>query len=214
MTSTEPIADFFDRECCAAVDAGASAVPGSAGVTAVLLDGLEEAGIQGLSVLEFGSGAGGLSRELIGRGAASVTGIDLSPMSVEHATAEASRAGLGERLHYRLGDGAETPLELFDAIVSQKVFCCYPQPERLMANTLPSARRVYALVLPQSRGIVGLIARAIVAVENVARRVRGDRFRAYVHDVRRIDAAIRAAGFERRLARRHWAWLVLVYTRS
>jgi len=213
MTSTEPIGDFFDRECCTAVDAGASALPGSAGVTAVLLGGLAEAGIQGMRVLELGSGAGALSRELIGRGAASVTGIDLSPMSVEHATKEAHSAGLAERLGYRVGDGAEVSLDAYDVVVSQKVFCCYPQPDRLLDNTLPAAGQVYALVLPESRGLVGAFARVVVAIENALQWLRRERFRAYVHDVEGIERRLVAAGFELRVARRHWTWLVLVFAR-
>lgn len=213
MTSTEPIAAFFDHECCAAVDAGASIVPGATGVTAVLLRALDEAGIRDLSVLELGSGAGALSRELVARGAARVMGIDLSPISVEHATKAGQAAGVSERLSYRVGDGAEVPLEAYDVVVSQKVFCCYPQPDRLLDNTLPAAGRVYALVLPDSRGPIGAFARLIVAIENAVQRLRRERFRGYVHDVQAIERRLAAAGFERRLAQRHWAWLVLVFAR-
>jgi len=213
MTATEPIADFFDRECCAAVDAGASVVPGAAGVTAVLLGGLDEVGVQGMRVLELGAGAGALSRELVGRGAASVAGLDLSPISVEHATKAAASAGLSERLSYSVGDGAEVPLEAYDVVVSQKVFCCYPQPDRLLDNTLPAAGRVYALVLPESRGPVGVFSRAIVATENALQWLRRERFRAYAHDVHAIERRLATAGFERQFARRHWAWLVLVFAR-
>jgi SAM-dependent methyltransferase len=211
---SQPIADFFDRECCAAVDAGASAVPGSRGVTAVLLDALTELGIRDRRVIELGSGAGALSRELVGRGAAHVTGFDLSPASVEHATAAAGAAGLADRLDYRIGDAALAQLEPLDVVVSQKVFCCYPMADQLLANTLPAAGQVYALVLPESRGPIGVVARLVVGIEGLLQRLHRDRFRAYVHDVRRVDAAIQAAGFERRVERRHWAWLVLAYSRG
>jgi SAM-dependent methyltransferase len=212
-TDTKPIADFFDRECCAAVDAGASAIPGSAGVTQVLLDALADARLVDATVLELGSGAGALSQEMIRRGAATVTGIDLSPASVEHANAAAARAGLSGVLNYQVGDASAVPLGEYDVVVSQKVFCCYPSPDQLLVNTLPAARAVYALVLPESRGLVGLIARLFVAIENGLDRIKRDPFRAYVHDVWRIEAWIRANGFERRLTHRHWAWRVLVYER-
>jgi SAM-dependent methyltransferase len=211
---SQPIADFFDRECCAAVDSGASPVPGSGGVTAVLLDALTELGIRDMRVIELGSGAGALSRALVGRGAAHVTGFDLSPASVEHATAAAGAAGLADRLDYRVGDAALAQLETRDVVVSQKVFCCYPGPDQLLANTLPAAGQVYALVLPESRGPVGLATRLIVGLESLLLRLRRDPFRAYVHDVRRVDAAIQSAGFERRVERRHWGWLVLAYSRG
>ncbi|MDP8904571.1 MAG: methyltransferase domain-containing protein [Chloroflexota bacterium] len=213
MTNTKPIAEYFDRECCAAVDAGGSPVPGAAGVTAILLDGLEGVGIAGRTVLELGCGDGSLSRALVGRGAAAVAGIDLSPMSVEHARAKATEAGLTDRLSYRIGDGAAAELGEHDALVSDKVFCCYPSPEQLLANSLPAARSIYALVLPESRGLIGVVSRLIVKAENALHRLRRNAFRAYVHDVRRIEERIQGAGFARRLARRHWGWLVLLYER-
>jgi SAM-dependent methyltransferase len=215
-TDTHQIAEFFDRECCAAVDPGASLLAGSAGVTAVLVNSLasEGEGLAGAAVLELGSGDGSLSRELVARGAARVDGLDLSPMSVEYATSAADRAGLSERLGYQVGDGALVALEASDVVVSQKVFCCYPRADQLLANTLPAARSIYALVLPESRGPAGLVSRILVAVENGWRRLRRDSFRAYVHDVREVDAVIRAAGFRPAPARRHWLWLVMVYSRS
>jgi SAM-dependent methyltransferase len=211
---TRPIADFFDRECCAELDAGASPLPGSTGVTELLVDALQDAGLAGRTVLEIGAGAGELSRRLLSSGALRGTGIDLSPQSVGSATASAERAGLADRLSYRVGDGAREQLEPHDVVVSQKVVCCYPSPDALLANTLPAARQVYALVLPESRGLIGLATRLVVSVENGMRRLARDGFRAYVHDVRRIDATIRAAGFEPRYRRRHWTWLVLVFARA
>ena len=211
---TGPIADFFDRECCAAADAGASLVPGSAGVTDALLSALDQAGLAGRTVLEVGSGAGALSRELVARGAQRVTGIDLSPQSVRSASAAATDAGLAERLSYRVGDGALEPLEEHDVVVAQKVICCYPSADRLLANTLRAAGRVYALVLPESRGLPGLLTRLVVSAEAVRNRLVGERFRAYVHDVPAVRSAIEAAGFRQVAEQRHWGWLVLVYARA
>jgi SAM-dependent methyltransferase len=212
--STDPIADFFDRECCAGADAGASLLPGSAGITELLLGALGDAGIRGHSVLELGSGAGALSRELLARGAGQVTGFDLSPESVHNSTAAAAEAGLGDRLSYRVGDAAREQLGVHDVVVSQKVVCCYPSPDELLANSLPATRQLYALVLPESRGWMGLALRLTVRLGNVLQALRRDAFRVYLHDVPTIDATIRRAGFRQRLAQRHWSWLLLVYERG
>ena len=212
--STEPIADFFDRECCATADSATSQIPGIDDVDRALVDALAEAGIAGGTVLELGSGDGTLSRELVGRGAAAVSGVDLSPVSVEHATTAAAAAGIGDRLRYQVGDASIAALVAHDTVVSERVFCCFPRPDGLLANTLPAARSIYALVLPESRGLAGLLTRFLVGVENTWRRLRREPFRAYVHDVRRIEQTILAAGFERRTAQRHWNWLLLVYRRT
>lgn len=212
--STEPIAEFFDRECCATADAGSSPIPGADDVGSVLLDALGVAGFAGGTVLELGSGDGTLSRELVRRGAAAVTGVDLSPVSVEHATAAAEAAGVSDRLRYLVGDASAAALAAHDTVVSEKVFCCFPQPDALLANTLPAARSIYALVLPESRGLLGILTKILIAAENAWRRLTRESFRAYVHDVRRIEETIRAAGFERRTSQRHWGWLVLVYRRT
>lgn len=211
---TKPIADYFDRECCLGSDAGASPVPGSDRVSELLLQSLEEAGFSAGTVLEIGSGDGWLSRQLLGLGAESVTGLDLSPKSVEHAAARAAEAGLSERLSYRVADAAHARLGRYDVVLSDKVFCCYPSLHRLLDNTLPAAGSFYLLALPESRGLIGLASRLVVAVENGLRRVQRDPFRAYVHDVRAMERRIASAGFRRRVARRHSGWLVLAFRRA
>jgi SAM-dependent methyltransferase len=212
--STEPIAEFFDRECCATADAGSSPIPDADDLDEILLDALADAGFAGGTVLELGSGDGTLSRELVQRGAAAVTGVDLSPVSIEHATAAAKAAGVSDRLRYQVGDASAAALVAHDTVLSEKVFCCFPRPDGLLANSLPAARSIYALVLPESRGLAGFLTKILIGAENAWRRITREPFRAYVHDVRRIEEAIRAAGFERRSAQRHWGWLVLVFRRT
>jgi len=211
---TEPIADFFDRECCAGGDAGASPIPGAGDLDEVFLDALTEAGIAGSTVLELGSGDGTFSRELVRRGAAAVSGIELSAVSVEHAAQAAEIAGMRDRLRYEVGDASAAALIPHDVVVSEKVFCCFPHPDALLANTLPTARSIYALVLPESRGLAGFGVKLLIAAENTWRRIIREPFRAYVHDIRRIERTIGAAGFERLISRRHAGWLVLVFRRA
>lgn len=210
---TEPIADFFDRECCAVVaertgDEDLTADP----VARLLLESIQAAGLEGAQVLELGSGDGSFSRELLRHSAAGVTGVDLSPRSVEHATTRAMAEGLGGRATYRVADAAQEPLAAHDAVVSKRVFCCYPDPCRLLANTLPSAQRAYVLALPESRGALGVMTRLVVRLANGWQWLRRYPFRGYVHDVRMISQAIEAAGFRLASSRDHRGWLVLAFT--
>jgi magnesium-protoporphyrin O-methyltransferase len=205
---TDPISEFFDHEaCCRPVPEGV------AGVSGDLLEALDRTGLEGLSVLEVGCGTGALAMELVGRGAATVTGLDLSPRSIEAARARAAASALGARATFAVGDAATGSLAQHDVVVSSKVICCYPDPETLIANSLPAAGSVYAFALPESRGLRGLAARAAIGAENAWRRLRGDPFRAFVHRVDRIEAQVRAGGFHRVGLSRRRLWRVAVYAR-
>lgn len=211
--STEPIAQFFDRECCATAHPDASLEYDEDAVSEMLLSLLSQAGFAGGTVLELGSGDGSLSRELVRRGAQAVIGLDLSAQSVNYATDAAARAGVSDRLSYKVADAASDPLEAHDAVVSERVFCCYPDATALLANTLAAARSIYVLVLPESRGLAGLVTRVAIRIENAWRWLRRDPFRAYVHDVRVIERAIRDAGFRRRASRRTSHWRGMAFSR-
>jgi SAM-dependent methyltransferase len=212
--SHEEIGRFFDRECCATAHQRPADGDGVDALGRQLLAALDEAGFAGGSVLELGSGDGSFSRQLIARGALAVTGLDLSPHSVGYAAARAASAGLGERLTYRVADGATERLDTHDAVVSERVFCCFPDPDALLANSLPAAGSIYALALPESRGPLGFLARAAVTSANLWQWLRRDPFRAYVHDVGAIDRRIQANGFVLRSSRRRTIWRVLAYSRA
>jgi SAM-dependent methyltransferase len=209
---TDPISEFFDHEACCRVNRSRDAKR-PYGATKALIEGLEAAGFGGRSVLELGCGTGFLSTELVFRGAARVTGIDLSPRSIRMARERAESAGAGESASFAVGDAATKQLEGHDVVVLDKVFCCYPDYSGLIGNSLPAAGSVYAFSLPASNGIRGLISRAVIGIENAWRRLRGDPFRAFVHDMNRIDALVQAVGFRRVGPHRKGLWAIFVFLR-
>lgn len=212
--STEPIARFFDREnqdCCRPdADLGG----GVSGVSGTLLERLEDLGIQGKSVLDLGCGTGTLAVDAVRRGAARATGVDLSPQSIEVARRRAREAALEERTSFRVGDVTSDGIEPHDVVTLDKVVCCYPDPEGLLDSATSSARELLAFSAPESRGGWGVGSHVAVFLENLWRSIRREPFRAFVHDVRRLDEMVRSHGFERRSAHRHWVWLVNVYVRA
>jgi magnesium-protoporphyrin O-methyltransferase len=162
-------------------------------------------------VLELGSGTGQLTVAMLRRGASTVIGVDLSPRSVEAARDLAGREGLAERASFLAGDAAATDLPRRDVVVLDKVFCCYPDAERLLDASMRAAGTVYGFVLPASEGIRGAMSRVAVWFENAWRALRRVRFRAFVHDVARIDEGLRASGFVPVRTARRWVWHVAVY---
>lgn len=76
-----------------------------------------------MRVLDAGSGLGGPSRFLAETIGCHVTGVDLAPAYVAVATLLAERAGLRDRVSYRVGSITELPFAdgSFDAVWSQHV---------------------------------------------------------------------------------------------
>jgi len=204
------ISECFDREagCCTP-----KTLSRRRSRSRPLADALEEAGIQSKRVLEIGCGAGELARELAQRGARSVTGIDLSPETVALAAREAAAEGLAGKVRFEVGNGATEPLAPHDVVVMNRVICCYPLAQELIAHTSDAALQVFAFTVPRTEGVLRLYWRLGLWVENTYHALRRRQFRAYLHDVSRIDRWLRDRGLTpvKRFSRR--GWLHAVYTR-
>jgi len=209
---TEGISECFDRCACGRAD---RARPGSVRkVSRMLVDLLDRRGLGGKTVLELGCGLGGLSLVAVSRGAARATGIDLSPIAIREASRLAREAGVADKVSFTLGDGAQIELPRSDVVILDKVICCYPRVDALIENSVRAAGSTYAFVLPFSSGLRGVLARAAIGVENAIRRVRRQSFRAYVHDVGRIEARIAAVGFKRVASISRHIWYLAIYERG
>src|SRR6266550_4139426 len=93
----------------------------------------------GKTVLELGCGRGALLFELVQAGVARATGVDLSPAGIDAARDRFERAQLSEPADLSVGDAARISLERHDWVILDRVMCCYPDIEALLANTLPAA---------------------------------------------------------------------------
>lgn len=168
-------------------------------------------------MLDIGCGVGDLAMATIARGAVRATGVDLSPKSIEEALRLSVERGFADRATFEVGDGAAATLEPHDVVVLNRVFCCYPDIDSLLANSLEAARSVYAFTAPPSTGLGGAFSRAWVALANVWYRLRDSKFRgfrAFVHDVGEIDRRVREAGFRPvKAGRRRFVWHLAVYAR-
>ena len=205
------ISECFDREagCCTRKTLSRRRSRSQA-----LADALGETGIQSMRVLEIGCGAGELARELAQRGASSVTGIDLSEESVALAAREAAAEGLSGKVRFEVGNGATEPLAPHDVVVMNRVICCYPHAQELITHTSGAALQVFAFTVPRNEGALRLYWRLGFWVENTYHALRRRQFRAYLHDVSRIDRWLRDQGLvlSQRFSRR--GWLHAVYVRT
>jgi SAM-dependent methyltransferase len=188
--------------------------PGLLAVSQRLRDALMPLGPTGRTVLELGCGRGGLLLDLVQAGAARATGVDLSSASINAARSRFDEAGLLDRADLSVGDAARVALEPHDWVILDRVICCYPDVERLLANTLPAAGHVYAFTVPTSRGWRGIIARLEELFENAWNTVRGRPCPGYVHDLGLIEERLAKAGFRLRQQDSERLWHIAVYERS
>ena len=185
--------------------------PGLVAVSQRLSDVLLSLDPTGRTVLELGCGRGGLLLGLVQAGAARATGVDLSPASIDAARDRFERAQLSDRAQLSVGDAARIPLEAHDWVILDRVMCCYAGVERLMANTLPAARQIYAFTVPTSRGWRGLVARLDERFENAWNTIRGRPCPGYVHNLDLIEERLAIAGFRLRHRDRQRLWHIAIY---
>jgi SAM-dependent methyltransferase len=206
------IARHFDAKVAKRLAKGED--PGLVAVSQRLRDVLLDLDPAGRTVLELGCGRGGLLLRLVEAGAARATGVDLSPASIVAASKRFDRANLSERAGLSVGDAARVPLEPHDWVILDRVMCCYADVERLLANTLPAARRIYAFTVPTSRGWRGVVARLDEWFENAWNSLRGQPCPGYVHSLDLIEERLAIAGFRLRHHDRQRLWHIAVYERA
>ena len=138
-----------------------------------------ERGVEGATVLEIGGGVGDLQVELLQRGAAKATNLELSPAYEEEAARLLAESGLADRVERRLHDIAVDPdaVEPADVVVLNRVVCCYPDYRRLLSAAAGHARQLVVFSHPPRNPV----SRTVIGAENLRNRLTGREFRAYVH---------------------------------
>jgi magnesium-protoporphyrin O-methyltransferase len=136
-------------------------------------------GLDGATVLEIGGGVGDIGIELLRRGAAGATTLELSDSYDAEAGRLAREAGVADRVRRRIVDIAATPDEVAaaDIVVLHRVVCCYPDYRRLLTAAADHCRGRLAFSRPPRNAV----SRAMVATQNVAFAAIGKKYRAYVH---------------------------------
>ena len=180
--------------------------------TRLLLDALRTEGVQGMSVLDVGGGVGIVHHELLTAGARTAVHVDAAAPYIRAAEQEAARRGHAERVSFLHGDFVAFASEIVpaDVVTLDRVICCYPDMERLVAASASRARHLYGAVFPRESWTL----KVAFALGNLFRRVRGSAFRTYLHSTRAIDSAVQRQGLRPRSDRDTFLWRVAVYARS
>jgi 2-polyprenyl-3-methyl-5-hydroxy-6-metoxy-1,4-benzoquinol methylase len=171
---------------------------------------LTEQGIEGASVLEIGGGVGDLQLELLRRGAARATNLELVDAYDADAAALAVEAGLGDRIERRLVDLAADPdaVEPHDIVVLHRVVCCYPDHQRLLGAAADHATRLLVFSHPPRN----VLSRALFAAENLLFKLRRTPFRTFVHEPASLVSSAERGRLRTTYRHRGLAWHVVGLT--
>ncbi|MBO0979271.1 bifunctional 2-polyprenyl-6-hydroxyphenol methylase/3-demethylubiquinol 3-O-methyltransferase UbiG [Microbacterium sp. SD291] len=166
------------------------------------------AGVEGASILEIGGGIGDIQLELLKRGAAKTTNLELSGAYEREARRLLDEAGLGARAERMLGvDIAAAPgaVGRADFVVLHRVVCCYPDYARLLSAAAEHARRAIVFSHPPRTWTT----RAGVAAVNTWCRVLGHEYRGFVHSPESMVEVLESHGFAPRYRHSERAWRIV-----
>jgi len=166
----------------------------------------------GGTLLDIGAGIGVLTFELLNAGFQHATAVDASPAYVAAGRQEAARRRLTARVDWVEGDFVDLVSRLppADVVTLDRVVCCYPAYEPLLKAALDRAGQVVGLSYPRDRWYI----RAVIALDNGLRWLRGGPFRTFVHSPAGMVALLRTRDFRLVGRRTTLAWSVDVYVKD
>jgi len=163
-------------------------------------------------LLDVGAGVGAIHHTLLDRGVERAVHVDASSAYLRSAREETERRGHVTRVEFVQGDLVDVAdrVPTADIVTLDRVICCYPDMEALVAESSGRARTAYGIVLPRDRRST----RWAIALNNAWYRLRGKAYRGFVHPTARVDEIAAANGLRLRAERHTWIWRVAVYDRS
>ncbi len=185
---------------------------GLGSTTRLLANAIAETGALTGTVLDIGPGIGSLTFDLLDHGATSAVAVDASATYARAIRDQAASRGLSNIVDVVHADFVDAAPRLASAsiVTLDRVVCCYPACEALLAAAAGHAQRLFALAYPRDVSYI----RAGVRVENTLRHLRGDSFQTFVHPKALIERVISRAGLTLASRRETWIWSVDVYLRQ
>ncbi|WP_448809980.1 methyltransferase domain-containing protein [Agromyces bauzanensis] len=178
-----------------------------------IVDHLAALGLADRTVMEIGGGVGEIQLELLARGAARTTNLELSGAYEAEAHALLDERGIASRATRLVGvDLASNGdrIAAADYVVLHRVVCCYPDAERLLGAAAAHARRALVFSHPPRMWFT----RMSVGLGNAFMRIRGREYRGYVHSPDAMYRVLERAGLQIRPLLTGLKWWVVAATRA
>lgn len=209
-SSDNPTGKFFDKESKKFEKKYRK--KGLEKITKSLVDGIDELGINGMTVLDVGAGIGGAHRELLRRGALKVFATELSEEMINRARSFTDSEGFKDKVEYHLGDIVEMNGEIpeVDITMHDKVICCYENVDALIDKTLSKTKSIYAFVMPRDRFLSEFVLNFLILISKL---LRWD-FRPFIHPLQPILDKLQKAGYELKSEARTIVWHARVYQKE
>lgn len=184
---------------------------GARKATKRLLDTLQSAGVGGMTLLDIGGGIGVIQHQLHDAGVTSITAVDASCAYLTMAEEEAEKRGYAAGARYLYGDFVVLAgqIEAADIVTLDRVVCCYPDMEALVAAAAAKAKRYLGLVYPRD----GWWMKIGVMLLNISPQLRGDPFRSYIHTAADVEGIIAANGLRKIYHHNGPIWQVGIFAR-
>jgi magnesium-protoporphyrin O-methyltransferase len=143
--------------------------------------------LDGATVVEVGGGIGQIQADLLRRGAARGTVVEVVDAYEGPARDLATSVGVGERSAFVLGDLLEAPevVDPADVVVMRRVVCCSPDGPELLGAAAGRTLRTLLVSYPRDRRAV----RVVVRLQNVVLALGRKRFRVFVHPPAELQRA-------------------------
>ena len=169
-----------------------------------IADWAAEQGLDGATVLEVGGGIGQIQVELVRRGAARGTVVEVVAGYEASARELAAATGIADRTRFVLTDLVETPdaVEPADIVVLRRVVCCTPAGPAVLAAAAGLTSRTLLASYPRDR--VGV--RVVVRLQNGVLALMRKRFRTFVHPPGELERAAEARGLRVSRVERGFVW--------
>lgn len=184
---------------------------GLTGTSRTIVAQLTDRGVRSSSVLEIGGGLGEIQVVMLEKGLADfATNVDLASNWESEASALLDERGLQDRVTRVCGDFVELAptLPTSDLVILNRVVCCYPDWRALLthASSRAATHLVFAFPRPWLRPILWF--------ENLFHRVRGRRFRAFIHPAPEMMTLLEKAGFRPIADHRSSVWRTTLVARA
>lgn len=150
--------------------------------------------VVGKSVLEIGCGIGALNTTLLTKGAVAGGYVEISTDSLGAAQHLAQKAGVVEKALFYLKDFADSEAHFptADVVLLDRVVCCYPDGEKLIAKAAEHSERYFIYTYPRPFWLLHVFRRLLNFI--VMKLLRKD-YRFFLHNPQRLLRAATGAGY-------------------